>query len=318
MKGYWLYRWRAVTAEGEMIEGHRLAYGKRAVLEELIKEDLQPLKLRAVAYLSSGYWRDGRLMDLTSQLASLLEAGLPLRESLRLLGDDHPRAGWRCLLRLLSAKIEQGHSLSLACAGFPGVFSPLYCGLLELGELTGRLDRCCRLLAEHESRQGKLKKGSRRIALSGVYLPDSGGGADIYADMDIAGIRASLCRRRCPAARRHPRTHGAVGGGRGITALRRWYSRCCCMLAAGGPVITAPAGENGCKRRCCIYRGWAGSCAIIICISYSRRWPLPMARALPWTRVWKWPYAHCPIPASVRRPDCCSGTSGKVSLCIRD
>lgn len=161
MNGYWLYRWRGITDEGEMREGHLLAAGKMSVRQDLINQDVQPLTVRTIGYLSSGYWHDGRLMDLTSQLASLLEAGLPLRESLRLLADDHPRLGWRCLLRLLSAKIEQGHTLSLACSDFPVVFSPLYCGLLALGELTGRLDRCCRLLAEHELRLGQLKKKVR-------------------------------------------------------------------------------------------------------------------------------------------------------------
>jgi len=161
MTGYWLYRWRGITEEGDIREGHQLAASKMSVRQDLIGQDIQPLKVRTTGYLPAGYWQDGRLTDLTSQLAALLEAGLPLRESLRLLADDHPRTGWRCLLRLLSAKIEQGHTLSLACADFPVVFSPLYCGLLALGELTGRLDHCCRLLADHESRLGQLKKKVR-------------------------------------------------------------------------------------------------------------------------------------------------------------
>ncbi|WP_213991614.1 protein transport protein HofC [Sodalis sp. dw_96] len=161
MTGYWLYRWRGITGEGEILEGHLLAAGKMSVRQDLISQDLQPLHVRTLAYLPASYWRDSQMMSFTSQLASLLEAGLPLRESLRLLADDHPRIGWRCLLRLLNAKIEQGHTLSMACADFPTVFSPLYSGLLALGELTGRLDRCCRLLAEHESRLGKLKKKVR-------------------------------------------------------------------------------------------------------------------------------------------------------------
>ncbi|HEY0208408.1 protein transport protein HofC [Acerihabitans sp.] len=158
MTGFWLYSWRGVSAAGQACAGQIIGRDKTSVRLQLIRRDLQPYRVRTSGYLGSGYWQRRQLAALTSQLATLLAAGLPLRESLELLAEDHPRAGWRCLLRLLGEKIEQGLTLSQALTDFPQVFPPVYCAMMALGELTGRLDRCCQALAEHEERLGKLKK----------------------------------------------------------------------------------------------------------------------------------------------------------------
>ncbi|WP_413735226.1 protein transport protein HofC [Sodalis sp. RH21] len=158
MSGLWLYAWRGLSSDGAFCSGHMLGAGKVAIRRQLIGQQVQPFRVRIAGYLGAGYWRKQHLAAMTSQLASLLGAGLPLRESLHLLAQDHPRTGWRCLLRLLGAKIEQGQTLSQALADFPQVFPPLYCAMTALGELTGRLDCCCRSLAEHEIGRERLKK----------------------------------------------------------------------------------------------------------------------------------------------------------------
>lgn len=158
MNGTWLYRWRGLAPDGNISIGHVLANNNLSVRRALIEQNLQPLSVRTAGYIGPGYWRKHQLAALMAQLASLLGAGLPLRESLGLLAEDHPRAGWRCLLRLLSDKIEQGLTLSQALADFPQIFPPVYCAMMALGELTGRLDQCCHTLAEQQTRLDRLSK----------------------------------------------------------------------------------------------------------------------------------------------------------------
>ncbi|NDL61274.1 protein transport protein HofC [Acerihabitans arboris] len=158
MTGYWLYSWRGLSPAGDIQAGHSIGRDKTSVRQLLIRQELQPFRVRTIGYLGTGYWQKPQLASITSQLAALLGAGLPLRESLHLLAEDHPRAGWRCLLRLLGDKIEQGLTFSQAMADFPQVFPPVYCAMMTLGELTGRLDRCCLALADHEERLGRLKQ----------------------------------------------------------------------------------------------------------------------------------------------------------------
>lgn len=158
MTGFWLYSWRGVNVDGQGCAGQLIGRDKMSARRQLIRQEVQPLSVRTIRYLGAGYWQKHQLAALTSQLAALLGAGLPLRESLGLLAEDHARAGWRCLLRLLGDKIEQGLTLSQALADFPQVFPPVYGAMTALGELTGRLDSCCLALADHEERLGRLKK----------------------------------------------------------------------------------------------------------------------------------------------------------------
>ncbi len=158
MSGVWLYAWHGLNPDGNVSTGHLLGNNKISVRRALIEQNLQPFSVRTVGYIGQGYWRKHQLAALMAQLASLLGAGLPLRECLGVLAEDHPRAGWRCLLRLLSAKIEQGLTLSQALADFPHIFPRGYCAMMALGELTGRLDQCCHRLAEQEARLDRLTK----------------------------------------------------------------------------------------------------------------------------------------------------------------
>lgn len=118
----------------------------------------QPFRLRIHGWLPARYWQRRVLIDLTDRLASLLQTGLPLRESLTLLGAEYPRAGWRCLLAQIGADIERGVTLSRACAAWPQVFPPVWCAMFALGELTGRLDSCCAELAQSEARLWRLRQ----------------------------------------------------------------------------------------------------------------------------------------------------------------
>ncbi|MDI6936143.1 protein transport protein HofC, partial [Serratia sp. Se-PFBMAAmG] len=96
--------------------------------------------------------------DLVRQLATLLKAGLPLSESLTMLAEGHPHSGWRVLLNELQQRVMAGETFSHALRAWPQIFPPLYPALMEVGELTGQLDECCRQLALQQSKQLHLRQ----------------------------------------------------------------------------------------------------------------------------------------------------------------
>jgi len=103
-------------------------------------------------------WKWQQKIDLMRQLATLLKAGLPLAESLTLLASGHPHAGWRVLLSLLQQRVMAGEPFSQALRAWPDIFPPLFPALMQVGELTGQLDECCRQLALQQSRQQFLRQ----------------------------------------------------------------------------------------------------------------------------------------------------------------
>lgn len=122
------------------------------------------LHLERCAVKASG-WRSELSCQLIQQLATLLQAGLPLATSLSLLAGQHPSRQWQALLNSLAGDLENGIALSVAMQAWPQVFPPLYLAMIRTGELTGRLDECCFQLASQQQSQRllvqKVKKAVR-------------------------------------------------------------------------------------------------------------------------------------------------------------
>lgn len=153
-----LFLWQAINSQGEIVPGESLAERKEQVYQLLIEQNLQPYQVARGKPVGRRQWRGEALILFTRQLATLLQAGLPLMNALQLLAQQHQSAPWRCLLQEIGERVAQGQPLSEVTAGYHYVFPPIYRQLITLGELTGNLDRCCQQLAQQQEEQQKLRK----------------------------------------------------------------------------------------------------------------------------------------------------------------
>lgn len=82
------------------------------------------------------------LIHFTFNLEQLLTAGVPLRDALADFAEgdaDRTQQHVRMVTLRLIELIDSGRQLSDACSTMPGVFSPLYCSMVAVGEQTGKL-----------------------------------------------------------------------------------------------------------------------------------------------------------------------------------
>lgn len=93
----------------------------------------------------------------TRQLATLLEAGLPLLRSLRLLHEQETDRRFQAVLTSLAAAIEGGSSFSEALAQHPGIFNRLYLNMVKAGELAGMLETSLKRLADFMEKTARIK-----------------------------------------------------------------------------------------------------------------------------------------------------------------
>ena len=97
------------------------------------------------------------IMLITRELATLLQAGLPLDQALRTLSQlDLPEATQR-LLRDLLEDIQGGAGLSGALANQAGVFDNIYVSIVRSGEASGALDLTLGHLADYLERVSELR-----------------------------------------------------------------------------------------------------------------------------------------------------------------
>lgn len=80
-----------------------------------------------------------QLIDFTFHLQQMIEAGVPLIDSLKEYRDSADHKQIRNTVSEVVDQIESGSSLSGACATQPAVFKPMYTGMLAAGEQSGQL-----------------------------------------------------------------------------------------------------------------------------------------------------------------------------------
>jgi len=98
------------------------------------------------------------LTQFTRQLATLVDAGLPILRSLRILEQQQKPGMMRVAIRLVAEDVEGGSTLSEAMSRHPKTFNRLYVNMVRAGELGGVLDLILNRLADFMERSQALRK----------------------------------------------------------------------------------------------------------------------------------------------------------------
>ncbi len=124
------------TQTAESIGDARTALMQR----ELRVTDLGPKKSAINFELTEKRVKRSDLMHLSRQLAAFMRAGIPILDSIGVLGDESDKAGVRRVMAAIGTDLRAGATLSEAVERHPEDFPPFYRGILRSAELTGRLD----------------------------------------------------------------------------------------------------------------------------------------------------------------------------------
>jgi len=99
---------------------------------------------------------------ITRQLATLIQAALPLDETLSAVADQTEKPRIKSMLYAIRSRVLEGHSLAVGLGDYPKVFPELYRATVDAGEQSGHLDTVLERLADYtESRQeiqGKVRQ----------------------------------------------------------------------------------------------------------------------------------------------------------------
>ena len=163
------FRYEAVDAAGATSKGVVQADSPRAARADLKARGLVPLAIDAIAgqvdaqgQAIARSWRFGERLSthelalFTRQLASLLEAQLPLEQAFDALMEQAERPYLRDLIASIRAEVIGGSSLSEALARHPRDFADIYRALVASGEQIGQLSRVLSRLADFVERRNAL------------------------------------------------------------------------------------------------------------------------------------------------------------------
>jgi len=98
------------------------------------------------------------LILFTKQLKTMLNAGIPVLQSLDVLKDQTENPRLKSAIISIGADIKSGGSMSRAFAKHPGIFSELYCNMIRAGEISGTLTEVLERLIYIVDHEFKVKK----------------------------------------------------------------------------------------------------------------------------------------------------------------
>ncbi|WUR12907.1 type II secretion system inner membrane protein GspF [[Empedobacter] haloabium] len=161
------FRYEAVDAGGATKKGVVNADSARSARADLRGQGLVPIKVDAISAqvdASGATARRGlgeklsttELALFTRQLASLLEAGLPLEQAFTALLEQAERAYVRDLIASIRSEVIGGASLSDVLGRHPRDFAEIYRALVASGEQIGQLSRVLSRLADYIERRNAL------------------------------------------------------------------------------------------------------------------------------------------------------------------
>jgi general secretion pathway protein F len=101
--------------------------------------------------------RNEQIAQVTRQMASLLQAGIPLAEALRMVIEQAPDKKVEATFRDIREKVTQGLGLGDAVLHHPAYFTELYSNMVKAGESSGALDKVMTRLAGFLQAQARLK-----------------------------------------------------------------------------------------------------------------------------------------------------------------
>ena len=161
------YKWQGIDRKGNKIKGKIEAKDLNFARATLRRQEIRPSRIKEVspplfAFARSKSVSEKDISFFTRQLATMLEAGVPLVTSLDIIGRGHKNPELTKLMDSLRVALEGGTSLSAALAQHPKHFDNLFVNLVAAGELSGTLDDVLVKIADYKEKtlalKGKVKR----------------------------------------------------------------------------------------------------------------------------------------------------------------
>lgn len=159
--------WQGVNRKGKKVSGELPAASMLELKAQLRLQGITPGKVKKKAKSLFGNSKDkkieaGDIAVVTRQIATMLGAGVPLVQTVEMIGKGHSNGNMQRLLGDISNKLQSGIPLSDCLRDHPKYFDDLYCDLVNSGEQSGALetiyDRVATYKEKAEALKSKIKK----------------------------------------------------------------------------------------------------------------------------------------------------------------
>ncbi len=145
---------------GKRLKGRMLAATEADVRTDLRKQGVVAKKVRKESQL----FKSGKKVNaedialFARQLATMLQAGIPMVQCFDIIGNGHDKPSVQKLVLAIKSDVESGTTLHESLAKHPLYFDDLFVNLVEAGEHAGALESLLDKIATYKEKTEALKK----------------------------------------------------------------------------------------------------------------------------------------------------------------
>ena len=159
------FLYKARNPSGKLVGG-KVAAENEASARELLRKrlyyvvEIKPApQSKGMSFASIGKKRvkPQDLAIFCRQLATMVQAGMPLLSCLNVLGQQSDNETLRETATSLSASLEEGKTLSESLREFPKIFPGIFVSMMEAGELGGAMEEVLERLATQFEKDAEIK-----------------------------------------------------------------------------------------------------------------------------------------------------------------
>ncbi|PWQ94548.1 type II secretion system F family protein [Leucothrix arctica] len=155
--------WEGKNKAGVKVRGEEQSANANMLRATLRRRGINPKWIKPKRKpLMGGTIKPADIAHFARQLTAMMRSGIPLVQSLELIGNGHENAAMQTLIKKLRSDIESGADLGTALSYHPKHFDDLFVSLVKAGEHSGALEDMLEKIATYkektESMKAKVKK----------------------------------------------------------------------------------------------------------------------------------------------------------------
>jgi type IV pilus assembly protein PilC len=157
----YVFTWEGLDRKGARIKGMSEGPSESYIKTQLRKQGINPIRVRKQSSIFGKRKKSIGGQDIaifSRQLATMMEAGVPLVQSLEIVGRGHANPAMGEMILSIKSSIEGGSSLAESLAKFPRYFDDLFVNLVDAGEKSGALETLLDKIATYKEKTESLKK----------------------------------------------------------------------------------------------------------------------------------------------------------------
>ena len=154
------FLWEGKDKKGNRVKGRGLARDEMEIRSDLRKQGIAATRVRkeSTLFKSDGKVTAEDIALFARQLATMLNAGIPMVQSFEIIGVGNDKPAVQKLVLAIKSDIETGNSLHQSLAKHPLYFDDLFVNLVEAGEHAGALETFLETIATYKEKTEALKK----------------------------------------------------------------------------------------------------------------------------------------------------------------